>query len=599
MLDDGRAESAFAGLSDPALVGRIHASLDELFAAREQTEQLLRVIVEIGSDLDLDGTLSRIITSAMTLTGARYGALGVRGEDGRLAAFLHSGVDSETARQIGHLPVGKGVLGFLLENPEPLRLTDLREHPSAAGFPEHHPPMRALLGVPIVIRGSVFGSLYLTDLPSARVFTESDEAVAKALAAAAAVAVDNAQLFQRMSASAEWTAASREITTALLSGVDPHLKPLQLIADRARELTDAEQAIVLMPDDPEAPAEQVSTLVVSIASGVKTESVIGQRIPVRGSTSGEVFRSGAPLITESFRHPIQSFTDAGERPAIVMPLRAAGTVIGVLAVARERSHAPFDAGHVGLMSDFADHAAVALTLAVSRERARELSLLADRERIAQDLHDHVIQKLFAAGMDLQGTVARTHSPQIAERLTRTIDDLQSTIDEIRSTIFGLQHSGASTVDLRHRIQRLVAGLTDGRNIITTLRMSGPMTVVDATLADHAEAVATEAISNTLRHSSAARLTVEISVGDELLIEITDNGQGIPADNERQSGLANLRRRARQVGGWCDISSPPEGGVRVRWSAPLIVLQLPNKHEAVCPADHVTYCPVLDSHPGGR
>ena len=570
MRDDQGRESAFARLGDPRLVGRIRADIDELLAARDQMGQLLGLIVGIGSDLHLEATLNRIITAAMALTGARYGALGVRGDDGRLATFLHAGMDEQTARRIGYPPVGKGLLGFLLDQHEPLRLDDLRDHPAASGFPEYHPPMAAFLGVPILIRGSVFGSLFLTDLPSERRFTESDEAVATALASAAAVAVDNAQLFERVRASAEWSSASREITTALLAGPRPEVNPLQLVADRARALTGAEQAIVLTPDDLDAPADQVGTLLVTVASGLHADAVLGQRVPVASSTSGEVFRSGTPLITESFRHPIQAFTDAGERPAIVMPLRAADAVIGVLAVARHRDHPPFNAAQLDLMCDFADHAAVALTVAAARERARELSLLADRERIAQDLHDHVIQKLFAAGMDLQGTVARVRSPQIADRLTRTIDDLQATIDDIRSTIFGLQRSDGAAVDLRQRIQRLVAELTEGRHIATTVRMSGPMTVVDATLADHAEAITTEAISNTLRHSGARSLTIEVGVGDELLVEITDDGRGIPADNRRRSGLANMQSRAVAVGGRCEISAAPGGGVRVRWSAPLTV-----------------------------
>ena len=557
MRDDHGSESAFARLGDP-----------KLLAARDQMEQLLGLIVGIGSDLNLEATLNRIIDAAMALTGARFGALGVRGDDGRLATFLHAGMDEQTARRIGHPPVGKGLLGFLLEQHEPLRLDDLREHPATAGFPEHHPPMAAFLGVPILIRGTVFGSLFLTDLPSERTFTESDEVVATALAAAAGVAVDNAQLFERVRASAEWSSASREITTALLAGPHPDINPLQRVADRARELTAAEQAIVLTPDDPETSGERVSALFVTVASGLHAESVLGQHVPVASSTSGEVFRSGTPLITESFRHPIQAFTDAGERPAIVMPLRAADAVIGVLAVARRRDDPPFNSGHLDLMCDFADHAAVALTVSAARERARELSLLADRERIAQDLHDHVIQKLFAAGMDLQGTVARVRSPEIAGRLTRTIDDLQSTIDDIRSTIFGLQHSAGPTVDLRHRLQRLITDLTDDRSILTTVRMSGPLSVVDATLADHVEAVITEAISNVVRHSGAGTLVIEVSVADELSVQITDDGRGIPDDNPRRSGLANMYRRAATVGGSCEISAAPGGGTRVRWSAPL-------------------------------
>jgi signal transduction histidine kinase len=560
--------SAFAGLGQRGLVSRMHAQLDELLAARDQMEHLLRIFVEIGADLDLDATLHRIIGAARELTSAPYGALAVRDPEGDLLRFVHDGIDAEAVRRIGHLPVGKGLLSLSLLDAPALRLEDLTAHPAAVGFPEHHPPMRAFLAVPITIRGTVFGNLYLTHVDPARVFSESDEVAARALAFAAAAAIDNAQLFERERLSVKWMEASREITTALLSSAEPHRRPLELIAERVRALTNAEQAIVLLPADAEPPDDAIDTLVVSAAVGVHAADVMGRQVPVDGSTSGEVFRSGEPLITESLSYPIQAFSDVGQRPAILTPLRAHDHIAGVIAIARGGDQPPFDDTDLDLANDFATHAAIALVLASAREDARALTILAERERIAHDLHDHVIQRLFAAGMDLQGTLARARSPEVAERLNRTLDDLQTIIEEIRTTIFQLKSPLRNNGDFRQGIQRVVADLTENRDMVTTMRMHGPMTAVGGELAGHAEAVTAEAVSNVLRHSGASRLTVEVSVADMFVLDITDNGCGIPVDNSRKSGLANMEYRAQQLGGACEISNPPEGGTRVHWVAPL-------------------------------
>lgn len=546
----------------------MHEQLDELLAARDQMEQLLRVIVEIGAGLDLDATLRRIIGAARELTCAPYGALAIRDPDGNLLSFVHEGLDEETAARIGHLPVGKGLLSLSLMDTPALRMDDLATHPAAAGFPEHHPPMRAFLAVPITIRETLFGNLYLTHDDPARLFSESDEVAARALAFAAAVAIDNAQVFERERTAVRWMEASREITTALLSSAEPHRRPLQLIAESACALTGAEQAIVLVPADADIPDDEVDTLVVSAAVGVHAAEVMGQQIPVDTSTSGSVFRSGEPMITETLQYPIQAFTDVGQRSAIVMPLRAHDDVVGVIAIARSADQPPFDESYLDLVSDFATHAAIALVLASARDDARRLTILGERERIAHDLHDHVIQRLFAAGMDLQGTLARARSPEVAERLNRTLDDLQTIIEEIRMTIFQLKSPANKNGDFRHRIQRVIADLTESRDVITTVRMHGPMTAVDGDLADHAEAVTAEAISNSLRHSGASRLTVEVSVGDMFVLDVVDNGCGIPPDNRRSSGLSNMSRRAEQLGGACEVTNPPEGGARVHWVAPL-------------------------------
>jgi GAF domain-containing protein/anti-sigma regulatory factor (Ser/Thr protein kinase) len=331
--------------------------LDDLRAARDQMEELVQVIVEIGSNLDLDVTLHRIVKAAIDLTGARYGALGIRGPDGALTSFIHADVGDDTAWRLGDLPVGEG-----------LRIDDLSAEPELTGLTEHHPQLRALLGIPIAVRSADFGTIYLADDRPGRTFSDSQEGAVRALASAAAVAIDNARMFERERESAKWTKASREITTALLSG-DPQTGPLQLIVNRALELAGAEQAILLVPNEPDLPADQVDTLVVAATAGRYASEVIGRQVPMDGSTTGGVARRGMPLITDSFQYPIEGFTDVGERSAIVMPLIADDAVLGVIAVARNSQQRPFGDDYLQLVSDFARHAAIALTLTAGREHA--------------------------------------------------------------------------------------------------------------------------------------------------------------------------------------------------------------------------------------
>jgi signal transduction histidine kinase len=566
-MGEAKRGSEFAELRGRALMRQMHDHVDELLAGHDQMERLLRVIIDISSDLSLDATLQRIAMAAKDVTGAHYGALAVRAPDSTLLSFVHAGMPDNAVELIGHLPVGKGLLGVPIEEKAPLRLDDLTTHPAAGGFPEHHPAMKPFVGVPITIRGVAFGTLYVADDTPGRTFSEADEIAVMALASAAATAIDNAQLFERVQMSARWTEASREITAALLGGGQPAVPPMQLIAERARELSDAEQAIVLVPTD-DVPDDEIDTLIVDTAVGAHAEDVVGQRVPVDGSTSGEVFRSGVPLITDSFRRPIQAFTDVGQRPAIVVPLCANDSALGVIVVARSESAPAFDESYLDLVSDFARHAAVAMTLSNARERQHELTVLGDRDRIAHDLHDHVIQRLFAAGMDLQGTIARARSPEVAERLSRTVDDLQATINDIRNTIFKLQVHNKPGSTFRGRVEQLVTDLTGNGDLTVDLRMSGPVSVVNDDLARQAEAVITEAVSNCVRHAAASRLTVRVTAADLLTVEVVDNGRGIPADNKRSSGLTNMRQRAEQLGGTCEFGTPPGGGTRMRWSVPL-------------------------------
>ena len=338
-------------------MSQLNEQLDELVAARDQMEKLVQVMVGIGSDLELDVTLERIVNAAMELTEARYGTLGIRASDGALDTFVHAGIDDDTARWLGDLPVGDG-----------LRVEDLTTHLQAVGLHAHDPPMRALLAIPITVRAAHFGNLYLADDRPGRAFSETQENAVRALASAAAAAIDNARLFERERESAKWTNASREITTALLSG-DPQTGPLQLIVNRALELADAEQAILLVPSESGLPAHEVDTLVVAATAGRYSSEVIGQQVPMGASTTGGVARRGIPLITDSFQYPIEGFTDVGERSAIVMPLIADDAVLGVIAIARSSRQPAFGSDYLDLVSDFARHAAIALALAASREHA--------------------------------------------------------------------------------------------------------------------------------------------------------------------------------------------------------------------------------------
>src|SRR5262245_10446572 len=416
---------------DRSQVASSRGQFDQLVAARNQMEQLVRAIVEIGSDLDLDVTLKRIVNAALELAGARNGTLGIRGSDGTLVSFVHAGIDDDTARRLGELRVGEG-----------LRIDDFGAHPQGVG-PTHEPPIRALLAIPITVREADFGTLYLADDQPDRVFSDSEEGAVRALAMAAAAAIDNARLFERERESAKWTTASREITTALLSG-DPQTGPLQLIVNRALELASAEQAILLVPREPDRPADQVDTLVVAATAGRYASQVIGQQVPMDGSTTGGVARRGIPLITDSFQYPIEGFTDVGERSAIVIPLIADGAVLGVIAVARQPQQAPFGIDYLDLVSDFARHAAIALALAAGREHARN-------QELAQA--DTVEDAFHAAAEELR-------------RLWRARRVLAVTFTTSRETANGTPHvvsvgEAAKWVDLPSYTRQMLTELRDG------------------------------------------------------------------------------------------------------------------------------------------
>ena len=543
------------------LLMEVQDRVEQIVEGRDRLDGLLDAMLVVTSGLELDETLRTIVHTAIELVDARYGAVGVRGRDHELVEFIYEGIDEEMRETIGHLPEGRGVLGVLIDSPKPIRLDNISHHAASVGFPPNHPPMRTFLGVPVRIRGEVYGNLYLTEKAGGQPFNEDDEVLVQALAAAAGIAIDNARLYEASRTRQSWIEATRDIGTELLSGTDP-VRVFRLVADESRVLSGAATTLVAVPADPELPATETTELVIAATAGID-EPMDVHAIPVEGTVIGEAFVQRLP-------GRFDSLTLTGDAtvtgPALVLPLRATGAVAGVLVALRPAGAPPFSSDQLDMMSAFADQAALAWQMASAQRQMRELSILTDRDRIARDLHDHVIQRLFAVGLALQGTIPRARSPEVQQRLTGCVDDLQDVIQEIRTAIFDLHGASSGVTRLRQRLDEAVAQFATSE-VRTTVQYVGPLSVVDSALADHAEAVVREAVSNAVRHADATSLAVTVSVADDLCIEVVDDGRGIP-DDVTGSGLTNLHQRAAEASGTFTVEALAGRGTKLRWCAPL-------------------------------
>ncbi len=432
-------------------------------AAQQRIRSLLDAVVAVGSDLDLQTVLHRIAEVAVSLVDASFGALGVISEDGRgLAQFLVVGVEDEMLSVIGQLPSGHGVLGQLIRDPRPLRLDNLADHPQSFGFPPGHPPMHTFLGVPIRVRDTVFGNLYLTEKRGGAAFDDEDEAIVLALATAAGIAIENARLYSDTRQRERWLQASSEISTALLSGTDPD-DVLAVVATRAREVTGGTLAFVALPLDSER-------LLIEFADGARADLVRGRLIDGATGVIGQVLRDGRLQLLAEKDLPL----DIGDSGAgMAVPLGAPDhPARGVLVVAG--LPAAEMAVAVGTIGSFAAQAAVALELAERRRDVERFAVFEDRDRIARDLHDLVIQRLFATKMGLEGVVWLVDNPEAAGRIVHAVDNLDETIKDIRSAIFSLQTRDSATAraTLRVRILVEVQQSTEILGFAPALRMEG-------------------------------------------------------------------------------------------------------------------------------
>ena len=554
------------------LLAELQGRLQAVMATRDRMRGLLEAVVAIGSGLDLESTLRRIVETAVGLVDATYGALGVIGEDRRLAEFIPVGLSQDEIERIHHWPEGRGLLGLLIDDPRPLRLADIATHPQSSGFPDGHPPMRSFLGVPVRLRDEVFGNLYLTGKRGGGEFTEDDEAVLVALGAAAGVAVENARLYDAARRQQRWIQASAEVTTRLLSGSDPR-EVLADVTRRVRELSGADLAVLALPDD------EGRRLTIAYADGDGAEATRGLVLPAGESLSGQVLAAGEPMTSADFATDERASPAARSAmsqigPAELFPLGAPGNVRGVLTVGRRHGGTPFRPALTEVVASFAAQAGVALELAASRDEAQRLSLYEDRDRIARDLHDLVIQRLYATGMSLEGTMPMITRPEVASRITNAVDAMDETIKEIRSTIFALQARGsASGPDLRGDIVALVEEMTGMLGFDPSLRLGAGLGAhVGPEVAEQVLAALREALSNAARHASASRVDVTVDVDPDgmLAVQVTDDGTGIPADG-RRSGLRNLAKRAEKLGGELRLEPASPGaarpGTRLEWRVP--------------------------------
>ncbi|NXY93021.1 GAF domain-containing protein [Streptomyces sp. BR123] len=552
------------------LLEELQVRIDEIRGTRDRLNGLLEAVMSVGRALDLPQVLRGIVEAAVVLVDAEYGALGVIGDDERLAEFLPVGISDDLRAQIGDLPSGHGILGELIRNPQPLRLSEISEHPASYGFPAHHPPMHSFLGVPVRVRDAVFGNLYLTEKRGGADFDEEDEALLSTLAIAAGIAIDNARLFEEVRLRERWLAANSEITSALLSGASED-EVLEGMLERAKDMTSADTGVLYLL----GPAGELRG---SLASGEGAEAHRGIVLPSTQGTLAEAALAQDGLITVKDMETDGNVTVQPERwkgcgPAVAVTVSTKEKLSGVLILARRRGRAVFATAEVAALPGFAGQVAMALELADRRRDAEQVSMLEDHDRIARDLHDLAIQRLFATGMTLQGAQRLVEHPEASERLARAVDDLDATIKIIRSTIFGLREheTPATGSKLRSRAVQTLDEASAGLGFAPALRMEGLIdTDVPPAVADEVLAVLGEALTNVARHAEATRVEVAIVAADGVLtVTVTDDGIGL-AEGGRRSGLRNLAERAVQLGGRMEAAARGEGtrGTCLEWEVPL-------------------------------
>lgn len=569
-----------APLSDTAFEDLLTEVLQRVRMARDEQVRwrlLMDAVVTLAADLSLDELLTRIVRIAADLAGATYAALGVLGAEPRrrLRTFITYGLSEEQIKRIGDLPEGHGLLGLIIDRPEALRLHDIASHQQSYGFPAEHPAMHSFLGVPVRTRGQVFGNLYLTEKIGGGDFTEQDENIVVALAAAAGVAIENARLHEDAARRQRWLSATNEVTTRLMSEVNDAgslASDLQLIADRAREVAGCDLAwIVTGPD-----ADQLRLRVVS---GMAIDQAQVRTVAVEYAIAGATVRSGAPTMVENMAEDERASAFGVlpvERlgPVMMLPLRDVDSsghaeTEGVLALGwtHERAALAHDV-EVELPAAFAEQVALAIRVARARHDRLKLAVYEDRDRIGRDLHDLVIQRLFAIGLNLQGALRWSSDPRLVERLDSSVEEIDETIRDIRRTIFELGAMAKAGTDLQSEITALVKRAASSLKVRPSLAFEGPVRLrVGTDLVPDALAVLTEALSNAGRHAQASEIAVHVHVAEDLTLSVRDNGRGIPQDAV-ESGLANMRERARRRGGTCEVSVVEPTGTLIEWSVPL-------------------------------
>ncbi|KRC65182.1 hypothetical protein ASE12_10640 [Aeromicrobium sp. Root236] len=545
-----------------AVLAQFVERAQQLIASQSRLRDLIRVNNDLTSKLDLPTVLHRIVEIGMELLNARYAAMGVIGDERRLEQFIHIGMDPDVIAQIDHLPEGKGLLGALIDDPHPVRLRKIADDGRSSGFPDHHPPMENFLGVPIRVRDEVYGNLYLTDSLNGA-FSAEDEELAQALAATAGIAIENARLFDDSAYRERWSSALADTARRLMRDEEEE-EHLGVIVEQVQKLAEADLVsigrITLSGDE----------IYVDRASGTGADDLMTMSFPLEGTFAGDAIASGEPiLVSESSEFQAHGFAQhALLGNSVVIPFTHGDVPAGVLTLSRAVGRPPFSVRDLDMGASFASHISVAIDRAESRRGRRRVALLEDRSRIARDLHDHVIQRLFGTGLSLQAAAAGA-DPETAGRITAQITEIDSAIAQIRQSIFAMQRDPeTTTVSLRARILEIIDRVSDQLTTRPRVTFLGPVDLmVSGDLTDDVAAVVTESLANAVRHAGPAQVSVTIAaVSGEISIEVVDDGVG-PGSSPRLSGLSNLRQRAEARGGEFEIRAAPGGGTRVSWIVP--------------------------------
>jgi signal transduction histidine kinase len=543
-------------------------------------ERLLEVGRSLVSELDLETVLNRVLEVARELTGARYAALGILDESREeLERFLTVGVDPEAHRSIGDLPRGHGVLGELIRDPRPLRLREVGEHPRSYGFPPNHPRMESFLGVPIVIRGEAFGNLYLTEKPGGE-FDEDDEQSAVVLAEWAAIAIENARLYQRTEerrADLERAVGALEAATEIAQAVGGETeleRVLELIAKRGRALVEARSLVIMLSEGDE--------LAIVATAGDVPRTLVGGRIPIEGSIAGQVLRSGRPERLSDLARTLR-FSLAGlgvqGTAAVDVPLVFRGRALGVLAAFDRMSDGPaFLARDEELLRGFASSAATAVHTAqsVAEERLRHSLEAAERERKrwARELHDETLQGLAALRVLLSSGL-REELPEGRDRAMRdAVAQITQEIESLRGLISELRPAALDELGLRPAIESLVdrTMTLQGLDVSARLELDHGAEPLPPELESTVYRLVQEALTNVGKHARADRVELEVlRAADGVTLVVRDDGEGFdPGAPTAGFGLAGIRERVELAHGTLEVDAAPGRGTTLRARIPVPV-----------------------------
>ncbi|HSQ16238.1 MAG TPA: GAF domain-containing sensor histidine kinase [Anaerolineales bacterium] len=556
---------------------------------REQLEARLvalhRASMVLVSDLSLDSVLERIVHLAREQAGARYAALGVLDEQGALERFIPVGMTAEEMRQMGHPPLGLGLLGAIHQEGTTLRVADISKDERRVGFPPHHPAMTSFLGVPILSGSQVLGQIYLTDKEDYPEFTQDDERVIETLAAYAAVAIGNARMYEDL-LSRDKAVTQRNRDLALLNAVGEMLAST-LNEDEILEKTLAQVMEYLQVEAGEIflASDDGQSLMLAMHRGEAAEAFwTKERFEIGEGFIGIAAETGKPVVTtcpeRDTRYLRLAVIEAGFRCIACIPLVARGSVVGVMSIAT-RSDCRMDQRELGLLSAIGTWAGITIENARLAQQARRVAVLEERERIGMDLHDGIIQSIYAVGLALDyARMSIKEDPEEAQvKIEQAIGGLNRTIRDIRSYIMDLRPRQFRGEDLMEGLQRLVEEFR--ANTELTLELTGPddgQVVLPTTHATALFHICQEALANIAKHAGANQASIDLwTAPGRALLEISDDGQGF--DLRKMSvtlghGLANMHTRAHKVGGDVEVTSEPGKGTTVLAWVPLVLNDKP-------------------------